>query len=48
LNFEYQAGKYPEPDYLEQRMGLEDEAAGVIAEMEMLEARGQYGRRSRV
>src|SRR5580704_17962979 len=48
LNFEYQAGKYPEQDYLEQRTGLEDEAARVIAEMEMLEARGQFGRRSRV
>ena len=47
LNFEYQAGKYPEQDYLEQRTGLEDEAARVIAEMEMLEARGQFGRRSR-
>ena len=47
LNFEYQAGKYPEQDYAEQRAGLEDEAARVIAEMEMLEARGQFGRRSR-
>jgi hypothetical protein len=47
LNFEYLAGKYPEQDYVEQRAGLEDEAARVIAEMEMLEARGQFGRRSR-
>jgi hypothetical protein len=47
LNFEYQAGKYPEQDYAEQRAGLEDEAARVIAEMEMLEARGVFGRRSR-
>jgi hypothetical protein len=47
LNFEYQAGKYPEQDYAEQRAGLEDEAARVIAEMEMLEARGDFGRRSR-
>ena len=47
LSFEYQAGKYPEQDYLEQRTGLEDEAARVIAEMEMLESRGQFGRRSR-
>jgi hypothetical protein len=37
LNFEYLAGKYPEQDYAEQRAGLEDEAARVIAEMEMLE-----------
>src|SRR5215470_8055824 len=47
LNFEFQAGKYPEQDYLEQRAGLEDEAARVIAEMETLEARGVIGRRSR-
>jgi hypothetical protein len=40
LNFEYQAGKYPEADYTEQRVGLEDEAAQVIAEMESLSARG--------
>jgi hypothetical protein len=45
LNFEFQAGKYPEQDYVEQRTGLEDEAARVIAEMEGLEARGQFGRR---
>jgi len=36
LNFEYQAGKYPEPDYVEQRTGLEDEAARVMAEMDVL------------
>ena len=47
LNFEFQAGRYPEQDYVEQRAGLEDEAARVIAEMEMLEARGVIGRRSR-
>jgi len=40
LNFEYQAGKYPEADYAEQRVGLENEAAQVIAEMESLSARG--------
>ena len=40
LNFEYLAGKYPEQDYAEQRRTLEDEAAAVIAEMDMLEARG--------
>ncbi|HEX4577525.1 MAG TPA: hypothetical protein VH117_09245 [Edaphobacter sp.] len=48
LNFEFQAGKYPEQDYAEQRVGLEDEAARVIAEMEALEAQGQFGRRRRV
>jgi hypothetical protein len=47
LNFEFLAGKYPEQDYAEQRKGLEDEAARVISEMEMLEARGDFGRRSR-
>ncbi len=40
LNFEYLAGKYPEQDYIDQRTGLETEAATVVAEMEMLEARG--------
>jgi hypothetical protein len=46
LNFEYLAGKYPEADYAEQRAGLEDEAARVIAEMEALHARGVFGRRT--
>ena len=39
LNFEYRAGKYPEEDYAAQRGALEDEAAGVMAEMETLERR---------
>lgn len=39
LNFEFLAGKYPEEDYAEQRTGLEEEAARVIAEMERLGAR---------
>lgn len=39
LNFEYLAGKYPEQDYAEQRAGLEDEAARVMAEMQTLGAR---------
>ncbi|MDE3104025.1 MAG: hypothetical protein KGK08_02520 [Acidobacteriota bacterium] len=46
LNFEYQAGKYPEQDYMEQRTGLEDEAARVLAEMEELQARGVLSGRS--
>ena len=37
LNFEYKAGKFPESDYLEMRSGLEDEAAGVLAEIQQLE-----------
>ena len=40
LNFEYLAGKYPEQDFAEQRAGLEDEVASVMAEMDALEARG--------
>lgn len=44
LNFEYLAGKYPAQDYAEQRAGLEDEAAQVIAEMEALEQRGMGAR----
>ena len=40
LNFEYLAGKHPEPDYLQQRTLLEDEAANVLSEMDALEARG--------
>lgn len=47
LNFEYLAGKYPEQDYAEQRTGLEDEAARVLAEIDRLTARGEVGRRSR-
>ena len=47
LNFEYLAGKYPEADYDDQRRGLEDEAAQVIAEMERLTARGITSRRPR-
>lgn len=47
LNFEYQAGKYPESEYAEQRRALEDEAAQVIAEMDALTARGMKAGRSR-
>ena len=39
LSFEYQAGKYPEEDYLVQRASLEDEAAGILHEMDALEGR---------
>ena len=48
LNFEYLAGKYPEADYAEQRLALEDEAAQVIAEMDALTARGMKSGRARV
>ncbi len=47
LNFEYQAGKYPEAEYAEQRKALEDEVAAVIAEMESLIARGMKSTRAR-
>ena len=47
LNFEYQAGKYPEAEYGEQRRALEDEAAQVMAEMEALTARGMKAGRAK-
>jgi hypothetical protein len=37
LNFEFKAGKYPEPDYLAMRAALEDEAACLLAEIDTLE-----------
>ena len=37
LNFDYMAGKHPEPDYAVQRRVLEDEAARVMLEIESLE-----------
>lgn len=37
LNFEYKAGKYPEEDYAIQRTMLEDEAALVVQEIDLLE-----------
>jgi cbb3-type cytochrome oxidase subunit 3 len=40
LNFEYRAGKYPEEDYAAQRAALENEAADVVAEIELLEKQG--------
>lgn len=45
LNFEYNAGKYPEEDYLAQRAGMENEAAEVLAEIDMLERAGRQGTR---
>ena len=46
LRFEYLAGKHPEQDYDVQRSGLEDEATGVLLEIDALEAHGT-SRRSR-
>ena len=37
LNFEYNAGKYPEEDYAAQSAALEDETTAVLAEIEQLE-----------
>ena len=37
LNFEYRAGKYPEEDFVAQRALLEDEAAQLVAEIELLQ-----------
>lgn len=36
LQFEYQAGKYPEADFLAHRNALENEAAAVLSEMDAL------------
>ena len=40
LNFEYQAGKYPQEDYNAQRSILEKEASAVLAEMDLLQESG--------
>lgn len=37
LNFEYKAGKLSEQDYAIQQASLEDEAAGILAELESIE-----------
>lgn len=39
LNFEYRAGKYVEEDYAMQQAALENEAAEVLAEIDVLEAK---------
>jgi hypothetical protein len=39
LNFEYRAGKYAQEDYAMQQSALENEAAEVLAEIDLLEAR---------
>jgi len=41
LNFEYRAGKYVQEDYAMQQAALENEAAEVLAEIDLLEARAQ-------
>ncbi|MGD0831935.1 MAG: hypothetical protein ABR907_13385 [Terracidiphilus sp.] len=37
LNFEHRAGKYPEEDFVVQRGQLENEAAQLLAEIELLQ-----------
>ena len=37
LNFEYNAGKFPEADYQAMKTSLEEEAAAVLAEISRLE-----------
>jgi len=37
LNFEHQAGKMPDKDYQSLKASLEEEAAGILAEMARLE-----------
>jgi len=38
LNFEFSSGKYPEEDYAAQRATLENEAAEILAEIDLLES----------
>jgi hypothetical protein len=43
LNFDYSAGKHPEADYQAQRALLENEAAEILAEIELLGSMQQSG-----
>lgn len=48
LNFEQQAGKLPDQDYQSLKLSLEEEAAGVLAEMAKLEqvaVAGSFGKK---
>ncbi len=40
LNFEYNAGKFPETDYQAMKASLEEEAAAILAEIARLEEAG--------
>jgi hypothetical protein len=46
LNFEFQAGKYPQEDYAAQRAILEGEAAAVLKEMDEIQGSGIRGQGS--
>jgi hypothetical protein len=37
LNFEYKAGKFPDVDFQSMKLSLEEEAAGILAEIARLE-----------
>jgi hypothetical protein len=43
LNFEYNAGKFPETDYRAMKASLEEEAAAVLAEIAHLEETAEAG-----
>lgn len=43
LNFEYNAGKFPEADYQGMKTSLEEEAAAVLAEIARLEEASRWG-----
>ena len=47
LNFEYRAGKVPDPDYQSLRASLEDEAATLLAEIARLESTAATPRKAR-
>lgn len=44
LNFENRAGKYSEEDYVAQRAQMENEAAMVLAEIDLIESTGRKQR----
>ena len=44
LNFENRAGKYSEEDYAAQRAHMENEAAVVLAEIDLIESTGRAPR----
>ncbi|HXX28640.1 MAG TPA: hypothetical protein VEI99_09230 [Terriglobales bacterium] len=47
LNFEYNAGKFPEADYRAMKTSLEEEAAAVLAEIAHLEETADAARTGR-
>ena len=47
LNFEFKAGKFPDSDYQTMRTSLEEEAAGVLAEIARLEEAAAVSSQSR-